>query len=157
MKYPEGQEKVLGCEVPVTAKARVSRILVGRVYNLGNYENKRVEIEVSIPPGESATDVLIGLERLLDAFNSKCPVDEYSILEAKRRQSWSDEDWKRYEGDQWEARKQENQNRLVELDTKLANWQAKQAIVRKLLDDLGAAVNYKDHKLDWEDNQGEDY
>lgn len=52
-------------------KPRVSRITIGRLYNLGNYEHIRYEIAADIPDGEDAANVIVNLESILGALNPK--------------------------------------------------------------------------------------
>src|SRR5438552_16974521 len=47
---------------------KTTKITLGRLYNLGNYEHLRYEMTVEIADGESATDALLGLEKIMDAL-----------------------------------------------------------------------------------------
>ena len=58
-------------------KSTVSRIVVGRLYNLGNYEHVRYELTVDVPEGRSAALALKNTLRLLKAANPKPPVASY--------------------------------------------------------------------------------
>ena len=51
----------------------ITKITIGRLYNLGSYEHIRYELTCEIPSGESPATALIGLEKLIGALNPKLP------------------------------------------------------------------------------------
>ena len=52
---------------PTTPQSRVSKITVGRLHNLGNYEHVRYEVTVELPPGTAPASVVRDLEDTLRA------------------------------------------------------------------------------------------
>src|SRR3954466_9951002 len=64
---------------------RISRITIGRLYNLGSYEHVRYELTVEVPGGESAATAVIGMEKLLAALSPKTSTRDRAELERDRR------------------------------------------------------------------------
>lgn len=58
---------------------RVSRVTIGRLYNLGNYEHVRLEVSVDMPPGSSPASVLGDLDALMAGMNPKAPHSDYAV------------------------------------------------------------------------------
>lgn len=52
----------------------VTAIRIGRTFNLGNYESERVDVEVTIDPGESFDDAVARARELVQSARSR-PVD----------------------------------------------------------------------------------
>lgn len=133
---------------------KVTEITIGRLFNLGDYEHIRYEIKVSVEPNESAQAAFTGVERLLAAIRPKSPLKEdfeWHNIRA-RHDHWTEQDWWKYEGkDGWEKAKVENDNKYAKFTAEHKAWVESQEKVRALLDDLGAAAEYKDAKLSWED------
>jgi hypothetical protein len=50
---------------------KITKITIGRLYNLGSYEHVRYEISVEVPEGESSATALIGLEKVVTALSPK--------------------------------------------------------------------------------------
>lgn len=139
-------------------RARVTRISIGRLFNLGSYEHKRYEIEIAVPEGQSAGEALMGVERILEALKPKCPVDVSHLGDLKRYREWTDAELARawFLGDRSvEKWREDNESEIAKLEAQLKDWRDHQEKVRQLLDDLGAASQYKDAKLDWEDPNDE--
>jgi hypothetical protein len=133
--------------------AKITKITIARLYNLGNYEHERFEIEVAVPEGASAARAMVAVERILSELNPKCPVDVSAMMEADRRFKWSDEDWQRSRWEpSWQQAKADNAQKLKELTFEYTQWKQRQARVRRLLDDLGTASHYRDAKQNWEDD-----
>lgn len=145
-------------------KARVTRITIGRLYNLGNYEHVRYEIGVEVPEGKSASAVLTGLEKIITALSPKTSTKSRGDLEReahhlsemhKRLSSEGPEEFRRYHGhfigtpEEYIARCEQSH---AENQARRDAWEARSDKARKLLDDLGGAANWKDSKLDWEDD-----
>lgn len=141
----------------------VSKITVARLYNLGNFEHCRYELTIDIPAGESAGTALLGAERILEALNPKTSTHDRDDLDRGLRRLreletdlvLDENEFRRKHGHivgtptEYHARCSEMHN--VEVMKRDA-WEAGQAKARKLLDDLGGAANWKDAKLDWEDD-----
>ena len=132
---------------------RCSRITVGRLYNLGNYEHVRYELTVDVPAGNRASIALRNTVRVLAAANPKPPV---SIHEVARAKSQLDDPQQWHKG---VSPKKERQRMIREMikealaKVKLyETWQKQRAKAMELLDRMGAAVEQKDAKLTWEDD-----
>ena len=65
-------------------KPRVSKITIGRLYNLGNYEHVRYELAVDVPDGASAAAVFASTVRLLRAVNPKPPCSKFDLESARQ-------------------------------------------------------------------------
>ena len=63
---------------------KATRIYVEKCFNLGNYENEKVGIELEIEEGERAADVLAHAKRFLDKNNPEILRD---LLEYERAKS----------------------------------------------------------------------
>lgn len=143
----------------------VSRITVGRVFNLGNYENVRYELSVDVPAGESPATALVALENIISALLPKTSTHSRDELERELRrigemrlclQRGGEEEFKRVHGfhivgtpDEYIQRCQESYEKNV---AAREAWEAKSKKARQLLDDLGGAAVWKDAKQDWEDD-----
>ena len=146
--------QLLPPEVCCATVPRVTRLTLGRVYNLGNYENMRVEVQVEVPTGSSATAAFVTVERLLSELGESCPVEEYAYNSAMNRAALTDEQWKERCGDErWEAEKAEALKEFAALDQEMKAWKHHQARARNMLDNLNATYTSKDHKLDWESDE----
>ena len=140
-KHPQGQEKCLcdgGGPTPILPK--VTRIIVARLYNLGNYEHKRIEVEISIPEQCRPSKALIEIESILDSldFNDPSEQQDYKIRSLQERAKWTDEQWREQRGTTWEKDKADE---VVELEQILAEakaWREEQDKQRLLLDSIGA-------------------
>ena len=64
---------------------KISKITVGRLYNLGNYEHIRYDLTVDVPDGESASTAIIAVERLLVALSPIKNITWITPDELKRR------------------------------------------------------------------------
>lgn len=64
--------------LPLTGP-RVSRITIGRLYSLGNYEHVRYEVAVELPPGASPASVIGDLDTLMAGMNPKTPHSDYAV------------------------------------------------------------------------------
>jgi len=143
---------------------KVTKITLGRLYNLGSYEHVRYEITCEVPDGESASTALVGMEKLLCALNPKRPCGVPSREEAERAanaivlmKGLSDEDFRRnynYAGNQG-TREQitaRHERDLAEGIARLNAWEERQKHARTLFDDLGGVAKWKDAKQDWDDD-----
>lgn len=129
---------------PTTPQARVSKITVGRLHNLGNYEHVRYEIAVDVPEGASATQTLSNVERVLAGLDPKPPVSEYDLQRANTALAKPMEEWPEWERDNVDA--------YVSYIAKDAAWRAEQKLAREALDDIGGTRIYTDAKDKWEDS-----
>lgn len=138
-------------------KSHVSKITIGRLYNLGNYEHIRYELTVDVAPGE-AGKAIVAAENLIAALNPKQPVGVTSRKVLAAGQAKIDE-VKAMSDD--EVARRHNRSKAVaihELEQQYSEqlrllilWETRQAWARKLFDDLGGASELKDAKQDWDD------
>lgn len=149
-----------------STKPRISRITIGRLFNLGSYEHVRYELTIEVPEGESASTALEGAERLFVALNPKEPgsVSSESDIERQQRQvndmkerlSVGSGEFERYYGHGYVGTPEEYiarcEQSLAESIQKRQAWKARSQKARSLLDDLGGAAKWRDAKLEWDDD-----
>lgn len=146
---------------------RISKITVGRLFNLGSYEHVRYELTVEIPEGESAVSAITGMERLLEAMNPAKLRACKSEMDLKRDEVrlqeealMTDEEFRRRHGNSYVGTRSEYQERCrkswQEEKERRAKIVAAQKNARQMFDDLGGAAHWKDAKLDWEDDYQDD-
>jgi hypothetical protein len=148
----------------VSDKTRISRISVGRVYNLGNYEHIRYELTVDIPAGESATEAIKAVEALISGLQPirGIATEEELSREAKRiaeTKMMSLAEFERRHGQPVggpEAYIKRCEESLEEKLRERKSAERKTTAVRKAFDDLGGAAKRHDAKLDWDDDDGGD-
>lgn len=128
---------------PTTPQARVSKITVGRLHNLGNYEHVRYEIAVDVPEGASATQTLSNVERVLGGLDPKPPVSDYDLERSYAALKKPLEEW-----EEWEKGNRETYVNYIERNKA---WQAEQKLAREALDDIGGTRIYTDAKDKWDD------
>lgn len=146
----------------MTDKTRITRITIGRLYNLGSYEHVRYELTVEIPEGESPTAAVLGMEKILEGMKpvkTQCVDSEHEIkrreAEVLKVETLSPEQWEREYGhcagtrEEVIQRYRKSYNEAVE---KREAALARASRARALFDDLGGAAEWKDAKLDWDDD-----
>lgn len=147
---------------------RISKITIGRLYNLGSYEHIRYEhiryeLTLEVPESESASLAILGLEKIIEALNPKTSTntrgeldrEHLNLTEKRNRLSLSEDEFRRHYGhfvgtpaeyvERCELSHAENVKRRNA-------WEARSEKARKMLDDLGGAANWKDAKLEWEND-----
>lgn len=140
---------------------RISKITIGRLFNLGSYEHVRYELTAEIDPGESAEVAVVAIERILSALNPKMPGSVISEEEIRRKEAelarmiaMPDDEFDRYHRG-YVGTRQEYLDRIAEgigeNKVKRAAWLARSKKARQMLNDLGGAAEWKDAKLDWDD------
>ena len=147
-------------------KMNITKITIGRLYNLGSYEHVRYELTAEVPEGESAAEAVTGMEKILaglaptkNAGIQTAAEIAHKTKEIQDMRTMPVVDWQRRYGHctgsaaeviaRYEASLQEE---IEKREKVLAR--AKRA--RELFDDLGGAAKWKDAKLDW-DNGDDDY
>lgn len=144
---------------------RITKITIGRLYNLGNYEHVRYELTAEIAEGESAATAVTGLAKILNGIRPlKGVKTEREITLAREHietlKSLNEEDWlreHRYSVGTREEVIARYQQSLDEDIERRAKSIARQKQAQKFFDDLGGAAEWKDAKHDWsEDYFGED-
>jgi hypothetical protein len=63
---------------------RISRVTLGRLHNLGNYEHVRYEVTVDLPPGTSPAKVIAELEDTLNKLQPKRRYDPWTVANAMK-------------------------------------------------------------------------
>lgn len=137
---------------------KVTKITIGRLYNLGNYEHIRYEVTVEVPAGESAATACMGLEKILERLNPKMPHGVPSQGElrtlahslASTRES-DDQTIRRDYGVSKYGRIRQLTHQLAEGQIRLSRWEKQRHVARILLQDVGGAANLRDAKDDWSD------
>lgn len=127
-----------------TPQARVSKITVGRLHNLGNYEHVRYEIAVDIPEGASAAAVMADIENILADLNPKPPCRDWDLERAQEALKKPESEMAEYELHNIPAHKQ-----TVE---KYEEWRKWQMAARAHLDAIGGSVSYVDAKDTWDES-----
>lgn len=145
----------------------ITKITIGRLYNLGNYEHIRYDLTVEIKEGESATEAVTALEKIINGLKPLKTMAIQSPEELKRRaaeiermQSMPAVEWEHHYGHAKGTPSEviERYQRDLDADTlKYQNAQEHARTARKMFDDLGGTSQWKDAKLDWEDYNDDDY
>lgn len=116
-------------------QARVSRLSVGRLCNLGNYEHIRYEVTVEIPEGADATRALKTVETALNTLAEPPPGNP------------------RQEEEDLASHEVENLPAYQRLVDAYAAWQKRQEYARAVLGDFSLSSELTDHKDHWDDDQ----
>ena len=143
---PEGTELTTFEE-----KTRVTSLHVGRVYNLGNYENQRVEITVAVGADDDPARVLRTLEAILGNLYAKHGLMGHYVREAQAVLAKPEE--------ALSANEREMLPKLRERVEKAEEAKRRRQAAREALSTLDHTSEHKDHKLDWDDDDyyGDDY
>lgn len=150
---------------------KVTSITVGRLFNLGNYENVKYEVSVDLGKGDSAAKAMIGLERI---FAAMAPESRYAIpspADLRSKAAYIEEMKKllRTEGSQNFRHRyglgpqvnprdyiRRHQEELRKETQKRANYIDRNRKARELLDKLASSHKFTDAKLSWDDTDCED-
>jgi len=144
----------------------ITKITIGRLFNLGSYEHVRYELTAEIPAGESAEKTITGLEKILEGLKPEryCCVssrgeierENHRIAGMKLELNKDGEDaFRRNHGHfvgtciEYIARCESS---AIESLGKRIAYEQRAKKARELLDNLGGAAEWKDAKLDWEDD-----
>ena len=138
----------------------VSKITIGRLYNLGNYEHIRYEVSLDLNDEDDATKALVGLEKVISGlapFKGIKSKDELTRLrgEIERMKLMPLVEWERQYGhcvgkpSEVIARYEKS---LEEETFKSANAMDRATMARHQLNDIGGASVWNDPKLDWEED-----
>lgn len=66
---------------------RISKITIGRLYNLGNFEHVRYEFSVEVDKHASPGEVLKGMEKIMEDLNPKGPVEQIELSRCREQLS----------------------------------------------------------------------
>lgn len=132
--------------------SKVTRIGVGRVYNLGNYENCRYELSVDVGDDAKPSRILRNLVHILVVANPKSPVAAWDVESAKKRLA-NPEEWHKNVTPEKERRRQIKQmvKEAKETVAKYEAWEKARVRALRLLDSIGMNIAHKDAKNDWDD------
>lgn len=139
---------------------KVTKITIGRLYNLGSYEHVRYELTVEVKEGESPATAIMGMEKLIAGLapirNTKSAFElERLANEVKEMKTMPAVDWERRyghcKGTAAEVIERYEKSFEEETQKSLAAIERSRR-ARQLFDDIGGAAAWKDAKLDWEDN-----
>lgn len=117
----------------------ISRLTVARLYNLGDYEHKRIELVVEMPHGQDVGKTLATVEGILERFEHKAPndLDQYPLNGFIERQAWTEREWSEQDYADWQKTKADEAQAIQLAREENAAWEAKQAELRSLLNKLG--------------------
>ena len=146
---------------------KVSKITIGRLFNKGNYEHIRYELTVEVKDGESSTDAVINLERILEALkplSTLCLPSERELQqkakEIERIKTMPEVEWERtyggYKGTPAEIIER-HQAALNEGSLKRESALQRAQAARAAFDNLGGIAEHRDAKLDWETDYDDEY
>ena len=119
----------------------ITKITIGRLYNLGSYEHIRYEVTVEIPEGADVSKTLIHLETALNTLAVR-PPEVWSVRHA--RESLSKPVSEQTEHDLSNAAAHREIVRRAE------EWKMKQDYARKMLGDFALSSEFTDHKDNWD-------
>lgn len=138
---------------------KVTKITIGRLYNLGNYEHVRYELTVEVPEGESAAQAFAATESTLETLNPHRPsfyLTKHQVSEAEneiaRIYSLTDQECRRSYGVTKYARIIALKRMLMKRVRQSAEWDDARSDARIQLDNLGGVREFKDAKKDWSDD-----
>ena len=132
----------------ISEKSRISKIHLGRVYNLGNYENIRYEISVDIGVNDNPAEVLIRLEKILKGLYLKSGVSGYELRQFEELMAKPEDQHSEYEKKSLPSLKEKYERHEKAKRIRLA--------AREPLATLNASSEFTDHKLDWDDEDWDD-
>lgn len=136
------------------SKSKVTRLTIGRLYNLGNYEHVRYEITVEIGEGRSATLALRNTMKVLRTANPKSPVSAFDYESAVKRLA-DPEAWHKNIEPICERKKliKEMVAEAKKTVKRQDDWTMRRKAAELMLDDIGAVRVFKDAKLSWGDDE----
>lgn len=144
----------------------ITKITIGRLYNLGNYEHIRYDLTVEVKEGDSAEKAILALEAIIAGLAPMSRLGVKTQLELDRQKKEVEEmqtmplaDWQRRYGHctgniadviaRYRASYEEEKAK-----TQAAELHARKA--RAMFDRLSGAAEWRDGKRDWDDYCEED-
>lgn len=125
-------------------KSRVARITVGRVHNLGDYENIRYEVTVDVGTNDNPAEILNSLEKIVDNLQAESGVDSYTLRRAKIALEKSES-----ELDEMDLRNLDSYRNAV---AKHEDALKRRAQAKEALNSLGGSSVHTDAKETWEND-----
>jgi hypothetical protein len=146
---------------------KITKITIGRLFNLGNYEHVRYELTVEVGELESAAAAVRGMEAILSGLK---PLRNDCLTSASdlQRKAEEIERMKTMPAVEWERNYghckgtpteviERYQKALEEAAVKTHSAVERARTARQLFDDLGGAAQWKDAKLDWSDYDSDEF
>lgn len=138
---------------------RISRVTLGRLHNLGNYEHVRYEVTVELPPGASPASVIRELTETLDGLEPRAPYSASEVRLAMAAVSKVEptiadfDDGRDHYNSPAERlrdalREREQAARLL---ARYSEWQQKRDAALGRFDALGGTQCFTDAKEQWDD------
>lgn len=127
-------------------KATISRITIGRLYNLGNYEHVRYELTADIPAGVKPAAVLVNVLKIIRAVDPKPPSSKYELARALEIVA------KVEASTEIPEHEKDNLNLYRDRIRIHANWKANREKALEALDRFGGTEKLTDAKLSWGDD-----
>lgn len=125
-------------------QTRVVRLTVGRVHNLGNYENMRYEIVVDVAPGDDPSKILCTLEALLNDLHLTRHISEWDLQRARQALGKPES-----ELDEYEKKKLDHYRQFI---ARYEKARATELRARAAVSTLAYSSEYRDAKDKWEDD-----
>ena len=127
----------------------VSRITIARLYNLGDYEHKRIELVVEMPHGQDVAKTLTLVEGLLERFEhtppndfERYPLEQYAERQKFTLDQWEQEyppaSWPNMDPPKWKLVFEEESKALAMARQENAVWERQQELIREQLNKLGS-------------------
>jgi hypothetical protein len=140
---------------------RISRITIGRLHNLGNYEHVRYEVTVDMPPGTSPASVLHATEQMLNALDPKPPHSAYEVLTAQRElqkpapklADFFDGRDHAYSPEQRLESANNERERALKIVNRQNEWRQRRDAAHRRFDELGGTSLHRDAKVDWDEDE----
>lgn len=127
-------------------QTRVESIYVERLHNLGNYENVKVGVRVTLGQGDNPGRVLASLENILNDLRADHGVSDWGLERAKREIPELEA-----KGDALEGVDKEKLEDYRAALRKVEEASERRRKAREALSTLNYTAERKDHKQNWDD------
>lgn len=141
-------------ETEVAPRARVTRVSIDRLYNLGNYEHIKYSIGIEIPEG---ADVLESVSKLRQVLRALKPLKAEGYTEKKARQIVDMTPEEREQAVKDTRISMEDTVAAPILVGRLDARKARRERALQLFNNLSGQDVYTDHKEQWDDNYDDEY
>lgn len=129
--------------------SRITQFRIGRMHNLGNYENIKYEVTVELALGDDAGQRLTTVENILNDLHADLPHSDWDIRRAKELLEKPEAELDEYE-----------QSRIPRAKQQIAENEAatkRRKRARAALSTLNYESVHTDAKKDWDEDSEEDY
>lgn len=131
--------------------SRVTRITIGRLYNLGNYEHVRYEIAADVGDRGDACAVFTRLTRIIEALK---PARFMNSMDGLQRRIDGLRSKIAAEPDESERRVlEDNIKESLSQIARQLRWEQRRQAAIQALEDLGGSSKEIDAKLFWDDDE----